>query len=85
MNSERALARIREIEARKKRGLAFQTHLDHPLSGHLEIRDFILKLMGEDLPRNPKISDDRCEQWLLKGKRLRRRIEVQVDWFKPTD
>jgi hypothetical protein len=47
-----------------------------------DIEHFALKIIGEDLPHNPGISDDRLEQWL---KRARRRIEVHGDWLKPED
>jgi len=56
---------------------------DHPLSGQLELRDFLSKLLGEDLAHNPGISDDRCEQWLLKRKRHRRKVAANTDWLDP--
>jgi hypothetical protein len=53
---------------------------DHSLSGDFEIRDFAIKLIGDDLAHNPGISD-RCEQGILKRKRRRRRIEANSEWF----
>jgi hypothetical protein len=59
-----------------------QEEKDHPLPGHLELRQFAWGIIRGDLPHNPGISDDRCEQW---RKRARRRIEVHGDWLNPED
>ena len=57
---------------------------DHPLSGHLELRQFAWGIIRGDLPHNPGISDDRCEQWPRKRKKGRM-IETYMDWLNPED